>query len=179
MLISNKSCLGKSATLTFDDIKKRHLALHRACIEYRGKLRSVARSLVCEYSRSLSLPADSWKDWQGKVHQYVETGVWDTSGERGFKPVAIAELQPGDDYSLRFVVSTTLDDNPVTGGFTHGIDIMLRYESGIMCVQVGDGQNSMMFYLSQDDGFNEITSAMKRMICLDMDKSVPEQIELE
>ncbi|HCL5312117.1 TPA: hypothetical protein N2G38_004491 [Salmonella enterica] len=176
MLISNKSYLDKSVEkpLTFSDLKECHLELFSTCREFRSKLRAMAQQLLNEYIQSLSLPADNWTDCKGEARPYVETGVWASRDEYDFKPAPIAELQVNDySYELKFVVSTVLNDHPVTGGFSHGVNIILWYEKDILNVLVGSGENATRFYVSPQDNFHEVTSAIKLMIQLDMDSTRP------
>ncbi|EDY2188801.1 hypothetical protein GTE46_005480 [Salmonella enterica subsp. enterica] len=175
MLISKKSCLSESMEIpsTFSELKKRHLELHSACKEFRSHLRGMAKQLMTEYIQSLLLPADTWKDCKGKSRPYVDTGVWVSRDEHEFKSVPIPELDLDGSFVLNFVVITTLDDHPITGGFSHGVDVSLWYEGEKLYVLVGFGKNAATFYVSPQDNFHEVVAAIKLTLYLDMEDSRP------
>jgi hypothetical protein len=65
--------------------------------------------------------ATSWFDSEGKSHPYVEVGMWVEPGK--FKPRHIPLLPLGENYRLNFVIATTLNDSPLTGGGYHGVTL--------------------------------------------------------
>lgn len=149
--------------ITFNDLKEKHLKLGQTQWKLREKLQGKACELVREYSESLSLPSDVWKDSEGNEHPYVEIGVWKKPGE--FESVSLPRLPMDENYTLNFVISTTLDDSPLTGGHRHGVSVALHYDNVVLCASVGSGDDTAYFNVSPNPGgFYEVCGAIKALI---------------
>lgn len=66
MLIPFKNCLEGGMETTFNDLKEKHLKLIETQWRLRERLQDKTDDLLREYAESLSLPATSWTDSQGK-----------------------------------------------------------------------------------------------------------------
>lgn len=176
MHIRVKNCLEKSMSITFNELKEKHLQLGRAQWDLRRKLQNMAGKLLFEYGDSLSLPSIEWVDSKGDSHPYVEMGVWNTkNGE--FDMCRPPQLTMDDDYILHFAIATTLDDHPLTGGYRQGVSVSLWYDHAQLNVNVGDGNEMAHFLVSGDDGgFFEVCAAIKALINLAIDKSMPNHL---
>lgn len=172
MLIPMKTCLEKSMETTFSDLKAKHLKLLETKWKIKDKLQSKAGELLAEYIASLKVPSESWVDANGEHHQYVDIGVWRAPNE--FEPVPIPMLQTDENNALSFVIATTLDDSPLSGGYRHGVSITLWFEGAILCALVGSGDDASAFYVSQNKGgFFEVCGAIKALITSSIDRSFP------
>lgn len=175
MLIPYKSCLEKCIDMKFNDLKEKHLKLKRTQWQLREKLQNNAHDLFREYSESLSLPSDTWQDAQGNAHPYVEVGIWKEPGE--FELTPFPRLPMDEDYLLNFVICTTLDDSPVTGGYRQGISISLWYDKSVLRAAVGSGDDTAYFQVSpQPGGFFEVCAAIKALINTAMVRATPSAI---
>ncbi|MCZ4675970.1 hypothetical protein O4O00_16450 [Citrobacter sedlakii] len=158
--------------MTFNDLKEKHLNLIKSQWKLREKLQDKASELLREYTESLSLPSDVWTDSQGRVHPYVEIGVWVGSGK--FEATPLPRLQMDENYSLNFVIATTLDDSPMTGGYRHGVSISLRYEGVFLYASVGSGDDIVHLQVSsKPGGFFEVCAAVKQLISIGIDRATP------
>ncbi|SMG37377.1 hypothetical protein [Cedecea sp. NFIX57] len=172
MLIPYKNCLVGGMETTFNDLKEKHLKLIETQWKLRERLQDNAGDLLREYAESLYLPATSWTDSQGKVHPYVEIGTW--SAPNKFEAIPLPRLQMDENYSLNFVIATTLDDSPMTGGHRHGVSISLRYEHVFLYASIGSGEDTMQLQVSpKPGGFFEVCAAIKQLINISIDRATP------
>ncbi|WP_440863073.1 hypothetical protein [Symbiopectobacterium purcellii] len=172
MLIPFKNCLVGGMETTFNDLKEKHLKLIETQWCLREHLQDKAGDLLREYAESLSLPATSWTDSQGKAHPYVETGVWSSPGK--FEATPLLRLQMDANYSLNFVIATTLDDSPMTGGYRHGVSVSLRYEHVALYAFIGSGDDTVQLQVSpKPGGFFEVCAAIKQLITISIDRATP------
>ncbi|MGB8665629.1 MAG: hypothetical protein WCD24_12900 [Serratia inhibens] len=163
--------------MTFNDLKEKHLKLRQTQWQLREKLQDKACDLVREYSESLSLPSDVWKDSEGNDYPYVEIGVWKKPGE--FEPTPFPRLPMDENYILNFVISTTLDDSPVTGGHRHGVSVALYYDHVVLCASVGSGDDIALFTVSpKPGGFFEVCAAIKALINTSIVRATPKAVIL-
>ncbi|MGQ5735323.1 hypothetical protein ACUNI2_26540 [Serratia sp. IR-2025] len=163
--------------MTFNDLKEKHLKLRQTQWQLREKLQDKACDLVREYSESLSLPSDVWKDSEGNDYPYVEIGVWKKPGE--FEPTPFPRLPMDENYILNFVISTTLDDSPVTGGHRHGVSVALYYDHVVLCASVGSGDDVALFTVSpKPGGFFEVCAAIKALINTSIVRATPKAVIL-
>ncbi|WP_248005676.1 hypothetical protein [Hafnia alvei] len=161
--------------MTFSDLKAKHLQLIETKWKVKDKLQSKVGELLGEYVDSLKVPEESWKDASGNYHKYVEIGAWKSPGK--FEPVPIPMLQIDENNALSFVIATTLDDNPLSGGYRHGVSITLWFEGAVLCALVGTGDDSSCFNVSQTKGgFYEVCAAIKALICLAIDRASPKAL---
>ncbi|VVT53954.1 hypothetical protein UYSO10_4970 [Kosakonia radicincitans] len=176
MLIPYENGLVIGMETTFNDLKAKHLKLVESQWKLREKLHSRARDLLTEYTRSLSLPlSGTWLDSQGKERPYVEIGVWKEPGK--FTAESFPRLPMDEEYKLNFVVATTLDDTQITGGYRHGISLSLWYEGPVLYTAVGSGDDVAIFMVSPNEGgFYEVCAAIKLLISIAIDRSMPSAI---
>lgn len=82
-----------------------------------------------------------------------------------------------DEYVLNFVIATTLDDSPLTGGYRHGISVSLFYQGVTLYASVGSGDDVATFMVSPSDGgFYEVCAAIKQLISIAIDRATPSAI---
>lgn len=175
MLIPYKNCLEKCIDMKFNDLKEKHLKLKRTQWQLRERLQNNACDLFREYSESLSLPSDTWQDAQGNSYPYVEIGIWKEPGE--FELTPFPRLPMDENYLLNFVISTTLDDSPVTGGYRQGISISLWYDQSVLRAAVGSGDDIVHLQVSpQPGGFFEVCAAIKALINKAMVRATPSAV---
>lgn len=175
MLIPFNNCLVNSMEMTFNDLKVKHLKLIETQWQLRERLQDKAGDLLREYAESLSLPAGSWTDSRGKEHPYVEIGVWSAPGK--FEVTPLPRLQMDENYSLNFVVATTLDDSPMTGGHRQGVSVSLRYEHVCLHVSIGSGDDTVHLQVSpKPGGFFEVCAAIKQLINIAIDRATPSAV---
>ncbi|EMQ2080979.1 Uncharacterised protein [Yersinia enterocolitica] len=175
MLIPHKNFLEKCMDMKFNDLKEKHLKLKRAQWQLREKLQSKACDLFHEYSESLSLPSETWQDSQGNFHPYVKIGVW--TNPRKFESTPFPGLQMDEEYRLNFVISTTLDDSPMTGGYQHGVSISLWYDHVVLYAAVGGGDDTIILQVSPlPGGFLEVCAAIKALIDTAIARATPSAI---
>ncbi|MGQ6402850.1 hypothetical protein [Serratia marcescens] len=161
--------------MKFNDLKEKHLQLKRTQWQLREKLQNNACDLFREYVESLSLPSATWKDAQGKEYPYVEIGIWKNPGE--FDPTPFPRLQVDDNHRLFFVIATTLDDSPTTGGYRQGISISLWYEQSILLAAVGSGDDTVLLQVSpQPGGYFEVCAAIKALISTAIVRATPNAV---
>ncbi|ECC3607316.1 hypothetical protein AA23_00530 [Salmonella enterica subsp. enterica] len=178
MLIPFSNCMVAGMETTFSELKAKHLKLLETQWQLREQLQDKAGELLREYAESLSLPADTWTDSLGKIHPYVDIGTW--SGPGKFEPVPLARLQMDDNYSLNFVIATTLDDTPMTGGYRHGVNVTLRYEKYQLYASVGSGDDAVIIPVSsKPGGFFEVCAAIKQLINIAIERATPAGIPVE
>ncbi|PVZ87940.1 hypothetical protein C9426_10100 [Serratia sp. S1B] len=159
----------------FNDLKAKHLQLVTAQVQLRNNLQEKASVLVQEYFKSLSLPADRWFIAQNEPRAYVEIGVLNAKGE--FEPAYLPRLQLDSNYRLNFLIVTTLDDTPITGGYRHGVSVSLYYEGAKLYALVGAGDDASTFAVpSKPEGFSEVCEAIKSLIIAGIDKSMPKVV---
>lgn len=159
----------------FDDLKAKHLQLVTAQLQLRNNLQEKASVLVQEYFKSLSLPADRWFIAQNEPRAYVEIGVLNAKGE--FEPVYLPRLQLDSNYRLNFLIVTTLDDTPITGGHRHGVSISLYYEGSKLYAVVGAGDDASTCEVSsKPEGFAKVCEAIKSLIISGIEKSMPKAV---
>jgi len=177
MLIPYKNCLEKCIDMKFNDLKEKHLQLKRTQSQLREKLQNNACDLSREYAESLSLPSATWKDAQGNEYPYVEIGVWKNPGE--FEPTPFPRLPMDENYILNFVIATTLDDSPVTGGYRHGVSVALYYDRTVLCASVGSGDDIALFTVSPNPGgYFEVCAAIKALINTSIVRATPQAVIL-
>jgi hypothetical protein len=176
MLIPSENCLVNGMGTTFNDLKGKHLKLIESQWKLREKLQSKAGELKREYMASLSLPVSgTWVDAQGKERPYVEIGVWKEPGKFASEP--LPRLVMDDEYVLNFVIATTLDDSPLTGGYRHGISVSLFYLGVTLYASVGSGDDVATFMVSPSDGgFYEVCATIKQLISIAIDRATPSAI---
>ncbi|MGR7617313.1 hypothetical protein [Klebsiella aerogenes] len=159
--------------LTFKDLKEKRQKLVEAQWKLQDKLQERAGQLLGEYSDSLALTSREWTDSDGIRRPYVDIGIW---GEKGkFIPTFIPQLKMDSNYHLNFVIATTLDDSPLTGGYRHGVSISLWYESSSFYAEVGTGNDTSRFPVSMHaGGFYQVCNAIKTLINASMERAMPE-----
>ncbi len=173
MQIPFKSCLENGMELTFKDLKEKRTKLVEAQWKLQDKLQDKASELLREYSDSLGLASREWTGSDGTRWPYVDIGIWEEKGK--FFPVLIRQLNMDSHYHLNFVIATTLDDSPLTGGYRHGISISLWYESSSFYAEVGSGDDVARFAVSsQPGGFYQVCNAIKALISASLDRSMPD-----
>ena len=159
--------------LTFKDLKEKRQKLVEAQWKLQDKLQEKASELLQEYSNSLGLTSREWIGSDGTRWPYVDIGVWEDKGK--FLPAFIPQLNMDSNYHLNFVIATTLDDSPLTGGYRQGISISLWYENSSFYAEVGAGNDISRFPVSSHPGgFYQVCNAIKTLINASMDRSMPE-----
>lgn len=173
LLTPFKNSRETSMEMTFDDLKKKHLKAVEAKWKLRATLQDKAGQLLNEYIESLCLPAITWMDSGGKNYPYVEIGLWSGQGE--FIATPLSCLPMDNLCNLNFVIATTLDDSPATGGYIEGVSITLRYYDGVSCYAlVGIGEDLTCFQVSsKPGGFCEVCAAIKRLINMALERATP------
>lgn len=173
LLTPFKNSRETSMEMTFDDLKKKHLKAVEAKWKLRATLQDKAGQLLNEYIESLCLPAITWMDSGGKNYPYVDIGLWPGQGE--FKATPLACLPMDNLCNLNFVIATTLDDSPATGGYMQGVSITLRYYDGVsFYALVGTGKDLSCFQVpSKPGGFCEVCAAIKRLIDTALERATP------
>ena len=158
--------------LTFKDLKEKRLKLVEAQWKLLDKLQERASQLLQEYSDSLGLTSREWIGSDGTRWPYVDIGVWEDKGK--FLPALIPQLDMDSNYHVNFVIATTLDDSPLTGGYRHGVSVSIWYENASYYVSVGAGTDATCFPVSpHPGGFHQVCSAIKALINASMDRSMP------
>lgn len=159
-------------SVTFNDIKAKNKKLTERLWELREKLQNEAARLVSEYSDSLSLTNDVWRNSRGEDRPYIQIGIMDN--DKKFTPEHVARLRLDEDYYLRFVLATTVDDTPLTGGQIYCVSIALWHDNFWLNASVGSGQAQTTFRVSErPGGFSETCTAIKSLICNALDESMP------
>ena len=103
----------------------------------------------------------------------MDIGIWEEEGK--FFPVLIPQLNMDSRYHLNFVIATTLDDSPLTGGYRQGVSISLWYENSSFYAEVGSGDDVSRFSVSsQPGGFYQVCNAIKALISSSMDRAMPD-----
>ncbi|NMP26867.1 hypothetical protein GW590_08320 [Rahnella sp. SAP-1] len=175
MQIPVQTCLEKSMETTFSDLKAKHLKLVEAQWKLKDHLQDMARKLFQEYAESLCLPAETWSSSQGHKYPYVELGIWKEPSK--FEVTPLPRIGLDKDYKLNFVIATTLDDNPTTGGYRQGVSVSIWYETVFLCASVGSGDDTAYFQVSpQAGGFFEVSAAIKALINGAIEKATPKAI---
>ncbi|HCB1850921.1 TPA: hypothetical protein MYQ28_001142 [Citrobacter freundii] len=173
MQIPFKSCLESGMELTFKDLKEKRTKLVEAQWKLQDKLQEKASELLREYSGSLDLTSREWTGSDGTRWPYVDIGIWEEEGK--FFPVLIPQLNMDSRYHLNFVIATTLDDSPLTGGYRQGVSISLWYENSSFYAEVGSGDDvSRLSVSSQLGGFYQVCNAIKALISSSMDRAMPD-----
>lgn len=158
--------------VTFNDLKSKNKELTDRLWELREKLQNEAARLASEYSDSLSLPGDMWKNSRGENTPYVQIGTMSDEGK--FTPEHTARLRLDDKYLLRFTLSTVLDDTPLTGGQLYCVSIALWHDGVWLNASVGLGDGESTFRVSEKPGgFDDVCAAIKSLICKTLDEAMP------
>ncbi|MDL4073762.1 hypothetical protein [Klebsiella quasipneumoniae] len=172
MQIPFKSCLESGMDLTYKNLKEKHQKLIDAKWKLQDKLQERASQLLREYSDSLALTSTEWTDSDGVKRPYVDIGVWE--GKGNFSPILLPRLQMDGDYHLNFVIATTLDDSPLTGGGKHGVSVSIWYENASYYVSVGSGSDTTYLPVSPNPGgFYQVCGAIKALINASLDRAMP------
>ena len=150
-------------SITYEDIKKQRIKLDELYSKRQRKLQDLAYKLIGEYKESLSLPSDVWRDGNKVDRAYVTVGSINEKGN--FQHGAIASCRLDADYKIKFVVSTVVDDNPVTGGQHYLLTISMWYENGDLVVDVSKGLKQVIVSSpDQEYAFTEVCEAMKQIL---------------
>lgn len=158
--------------LTFKDLKEKRAKLVDAQWKLQDKLQERASQLLQEYSDSLGLTSREWIGSDGTRRPYVDIGVWEGKGK--FLPTFIPQLEMDNNYLLNFVIATTLDDSPLTGGYRQGVSISIWYENASYYASVGAGEDAACFPVSpHPGGFHQVSGAIKALINASMDRAMP------
>lgn len=158
--------------LTHKDLKEKHQKLIDAKWKLQDKLQERASQLLQEYSDSLALTSSEWTDSDGVKRPYVDIGIWE--GKGNFSPILLPRLQMDGNYHLNFVIATTLDDSPLTGGGKHGVSISICYENASYYVSVGSGSDTTYLPVSPNPGgFYQVCGAIKALINASLDRAMP------
>ncbi|MCA5926346.1 hypothetical protein LES60_06735 [Pectobacterium brasiliense] len=148
--------------VTYQDIQQQYRLMQKKYGERRTVLQQNAYSLIAEYKESLDLKSDTWRDSKGEDKPYVTTGRLNDNGEYQRKPISALDLD--DSISLKFVVSTVIDDT-LLGGAHYLINIAMRYEHGFLTVDIGAGKKEVMIASPDESGaYSEVCSSIKQLI---------------
>lgn len=139
-----------------DDFKKR-LSLRKE------ELRVIARKVYDDYEESLKLDKAHWADVNGFKRQYVTIGLKNDKGL--YQVVPFAMLLLDKDYKLNFLIATTVDDSLEGDGYQHLVSISLYKEAGLIYVDVGAGEKSLVISDPEADAaFYDVSKAIKQVI---------------
>ncbi|AYH00845.1 hypothetical protein C5E26_07775 [Pectobacterium parmentieri] len=153
--------LEKGMDVTYQDIQQQYLLTKKKFGERRAILHQNAYSLVAEYKDSLALKSDTWRDSKADDNPYVVTGTL-IAGE--FKRKPISSLDIDESLSLKFAISTVIDDS-ILGGSYYLIDVSMRYEHGFLTIDIGAGKKEVMIANPSEDGaYSEACSCIKQLI---------------
>ncbi len=148
--------------VTYQDIQQQYRLMQKKYGERRATLQQNAYSLVAEYKDSLGLKSDTWRDSKGEDNPYVATGRVNDKGEYQRKP--ISSLDVDESISLKFVISTVIDDS-LLGGAYYLINVSMRYEHGFLTVDIGAGRKEVVIANPSEDGaYSEACSCIKQLI---------------
>ncbi|MEI7242770.1 hypothetical protein WCU82_12285 [Pectobacterium carotovorum] len=148
--------------VTYQDIQQQYRLMQKKYDERRVTLQQNAYSLVAEYKDSLGLKSDTWRDSKGEEKPYVTTGRLNDNGEYQRKPISALDLD--ESISLKFVVSTVIDDSTL-GGAHYLINIAMCYYHGNLKVDIGAGKKEVFIAKSDEGGaYSEVCSGIKQLI---------------
>ncbi|AIU88321.1 hypothetical protein [Pectobacterium odoriferum] len=153
--------LEKGMHVTYQDIQQQYLLTKKRHGERRAKLHQDAYSLVAEYKDSLALKSDTWRNSQADDNPYVTTGIL-SKGEYQRKPISSFDID--ESLSLKFVIATVIDDS-IMGGSYYLIDISMRYENGLLIVDIGAGKEEIIVAdPGKDGGYYAVCSCIKQLV---------------
>lgn len=172
MFIQNATCMDEKMSYIFNDLKRKNGELTFRVRELQQKLQDEASRLVREYSDSLFLPDQFWKDSRGESRPYVQVGLLENARE--FVPKQLARLHVDEKHVLRFVIATTIDDNPITGGKLYCNSIALWFEGTQLYASVAQGNEHLIYGVSQKPGgFSEVCGAISSVIYKALNDAMP------
>lgn len=178
IFIQQINCMEKFMDIKFADLKKQYIEMCDIQWKLQRKLQDKAAQLMDEYLASLGLDGNVWYDTEGNGYPYVDFALSDSQGK--YRSVERARLQMDEKHALNFVVKTTINDNPLNGGESHGISVSLRYEGDTLKATVGkanssDPQSAEFNINDAPGGFYEVSGAIKALISAAMTKVTPTQ----
>lgn len=150
-------------SITYEDIKNQRIKLDQLYSKRQRKLQDLAYKLVGEYRESLSLPSEVWRDANKVERAYVTIGSINDKGN--YQQGSINTVRLDNEYKVKFVVSTVVDDNPLTGGQHYLLTIAMWYENGEVVVDVSKGLKQIIVSSpDQEYAFTEACDAMKQVL---------------
>lgn len=163
MFLQSYNFFETGMSITYADIREYKVKIDRQYDVRRSKLQKLGYKLVKEYKKSLCLPAERWRDSKGVDRPYVSVGHLNEDG--AFQKTTLAAINLTDDYTLTFKVSTVIDDQPLTGGKQFLSTISMLYRDGMLNVDVGHCQRSIIVAVQEEeDAFIEVCLTMKQII---------------
>lgn len=146
-----------------ENIKQKFQEVIQKRKERLSELQDTGQKLVASYTEYLSLPAEKWIDSQGNMRSYVSVGFLNDKGL--LQQSSLSNIKLSHDLSLKFVISTVIDELPVEGIVTADVNVSITKEAGSFYIDIGANHLSIrIFETDAPYAFNEAILALENSV---------------